>query len=244
MDAIFTFHSIDDGGSVLSYRAADLRAALEGLLEDGVRIVPLSELLREDPSGRARAALTFDDGLRSVHRLALPVLRDLGLPALVYVVTDRVGGDNRWPGQDPAVPRFELMTWAELRELADCGISIGSHTRTHASLDRLPEPEIESELALSRRRIEDELGVPARHFAFPCGAYDERSLRHAARVYDTAVTTEMRFLARARDPHRLPRIESYYLRSAGRHRPWFGRRTRAYLTARAFLRGIRRGRPG
>jgi peptidoglycan/xylan/chitin deacetylase (PgdA/CDA1 family) len=244
MDAIFTFHSIDDGGSVLSYRASELRAALEGLLEDGVRVVPLAELLHADPAGGPRAALTFDDGLRSVHRWALPLLLELGLPALVYVVTDRVGRDNRWPGQDPAVPRFELMSWAELGELARAGVSIGSHTQSHARLDRLADEELDAELLLSRRRIEDELGVPAAHFAFPCGVHDPRSVERAARVYDTAVTTEMRFLQRAREPHRLPRIESYYLRSAAQHRPWFGRRTRAYLAARAFLRRLRPGRPG
>ena len=242
MDAIFTFHSIDDGGSVLSYRASELRAALEGLLEDGVRVVPLADLLRADPSGRPRAALTFDDGLRSVHRLALPLLLELGLPALVYVVTDRVGGDNRWPGQDPAVPRFDLMSWTELGELARAGISLGSHTKSHARLDRLSDAELEAELVSSRRRIEDELGVSAAHFAFPCGVHDRRSVERAARVYDTAVTTEMRFLPRAPAPHRLPRIESYYLRSAGRHRPWFGRRTRAYLAARGCLRRLRPGR--
>ena len=239
MDAILTFHSIDDGGSVLSYRQDELRAALEGLLEDGVRFVPLPALLRASPSEGPRAALTFDDGLRSVHTRALPVLERLGIPAQVYVVSDRVGKDNLWPGQDPSVPRFELMSWGELRELTAAGFTVGSHTCSHAPLDRLSEEERDAELLESRQRIEDELGAPASHFAYPCGIHDPAVVQRVAELYDTAVTTDLRFLPRAPDRHRLPRIESYYLRSPGRHRPWFGRRTRAYLAARALLRGLR-----
>jgi peptidoglycan/xylan/chitin deacetylase (PgdA/CDA1 family) len=54
-------------------------------------VVPLDQLL--DPSvssrdGKPLAAITFDDGYKSVYRVAYPVLRRLGLPATVFVIPD------------------------------------------------------------------------------------------------------------------------------------------------------------
>lgn len=238
MDAIFTFHSIDVRGSVLSYAPDDLRRLAEGLLTEGVRLVPLDVLLDPAPEGPPRAALTFDDGFRSVHSEALPVLDELGVPATVYVVSDRVGGDNRWPGQGK-VPRFELLSWSELAELRDAGFAIGCHTANHVRLDRLAEAEWGRELEDSKRVLADELGTDVRHFAYPYGAYDRRVLQRVSELYDTAVTTEMRFLPESREPHRLPRIDTYYLRDPARRLPVFGARTRRYLAARAFLRDLR-----
>jgi len=52
--------------------------------------------LEEARSTRARdvLALTFDDGYRGVYEHALPILRDRGLPATVFLVTDRVGSSK------------------------------------------------------------------------------------------------------------------------------------------------------
>lgn len=54
-------------------------------------VVPLDQLL--DPSvssrdGKPLAAITFDDGYKNVYRVAYPVLRQLGLPATVFVIPD------------------------------------------------------------------------------------------------------------------------------------------------------------
>src|SRR5688572_13678458 len=131
MDAILAFHSIDDSGSVLSYRRDELAALLDGLREEGVALVPLGELLVPRRDGRHRVALTFDDGLRSVLD-ALPLLR--GVPATIFVVAGRVGLDNRWPSQPAGIARFELLTWPQLAELRDAGFEIGGHTATHPDL--------------------------------------------------------------------------------------------------------------
>lgn len=50
------------------------------------QIVSLEEAFRSE--GRPRAAITFDDGYRDVLELGLPLLRQKGIPAAVFVVTD------------------------------------------------------------------------------------------------------------------------------------------------------------
>jgi peptidoglycan/xylan/chitin deacetylase (PgdA/CDA1 family) len=59
-------------------------------------VVPLADVVRALTSGaplpRRAAAITIDDGYRSVYRVAYPVLKRLGLPASVYLATAFVDG--------------------------------------------------------------------------------------------------------------------------------------------------------
>ena len=239
MDVILTFHSIDASGSVLSYDPDEFGRLVEGLLEEGVRFVGIDEILRPPTDRCHRTLVTFDDGFSSVHERALPVLSRLGVPALLYVVTDWVGRDNRWPTQGSGAPTLRLMSWDQLRELSAAGFELGSHTSNHVPLPDLSDEECERELSDSRRRLEDELQRAVRHFAYPYGAYDSEDAARVARHYATATTTDMRFLKARDDRGRLPRIDAYYLRNPERRLPVFGPRTRRYLHFRAALRGLR-----
>jgi peptidoglycan/xylan/chitin deacetylase (PgdA/CDA1 family) len=245
MDAILAFHSIDDSGSVLSYRKDELARLVDGLRDEEVELVRLDELAAPPASGRHRVALTFDDGMRSVHRDALPVLAAAKAPFTVYLVSGFIGRDNRWPSQPPSIPRFELMDWAELEELAAAGVELGGHTASHAALRGLGETELRRELADSKRELEQRLGRPVRHFAYPYGAFDEAAARAVAASYASSVTTKLAFLA---DPgrerpratlHGLPRLDSYYLREPARRLPLFGAASRRRLAFRALLRRVK-----
>jgi peptidoglycan/xylan/chitin deacetylase (PgdA/CDA1 family) len=46
-------------------------------------------------------------------------------------------------------------------------VTVGSHTHTHALLDRLAAGEVDQELDRSVKLIEDRLGVTPHHFAYP-----------------------------------------------------------------------------
>jgi peptidoglycan/xylan/chitin deacetylase (PgdA/CDA1 family) len=129
--------------------------------------------------------VTFDDAFRSIDA-ALPTLERLGVPGTVFVSTDLAG-----EGRPLAVPELaaeaeahpeELSThsWERLRELADRGVEIGSHTCSHPHLPRLGDDELDRELRESRRRLEDELRRPCRFLAYPFGDEDGR-VRAAAR---------------------------------------------------------------
>jgi peptidoglycan/xylan/chitin deacetylase (PgdA/CDA1 family) len=69
------------------------------LLADCFNVAPLRQALADLECGRLAprtVCITFDDGYRSVHDLALPVLEEFGLPATVFVTSGHVGQGNMW----------------------------------------------------------------------------------------------------------------------------------------------------
>jgi peptidoglycan/xylan/chitin deacetylase (PgdA/CDA1 family) len=148
------------------------------LAERGYRGVTFSEAARG--GGGKRVAVTFDDGYRSVDRLARPILERFGFPATVFVPTDFVGAERPlcWPGIErwsggPHEAELMPMGWPELRELAAAGWEIGSHTASHPRLTKLDDATLHGELAESRKRCAEMLGA-CTSIAFPYGDTDAR----------------------------------------------------------------------
>src|SRR6266568_4934854 len=164
--AILTFHSLDTSGSVLSIAPERFRDQMEWLAGSGIRVAPLAELRNDSES----IALTFDDGFRNFLQHGLPILEKYRLPATVFVVTGYCGRNNRWPGQNAGIPELELMSWAELRDVAALGIELGAHTVNHPNLTGIPELQVAGELYDCKAAIEDQTGKPVRSFAYPYGA--------------------------------------------------------------------------
>lgn len=239
---ILTFHAVDDGAAPLAFSPQRFAEGLGALAGEGWRALPLMELVaalgRPGPLPDRSFAITFDDGYRSVYEHAYPVLALHRMPATVFVAL----------GDEPATARGRLLpmegrerlSWTEMREMSDSGIEFGSHTLTHPDLTRLPPAEVEGELRLSRSRLEEALGRPARCFAYPYGRFDRRSRGIAAELYDAAVSDRLG-LARARDDrYALPRVETYYLRAEGAFSGLTGGRLGAYLALRGAPRRLRR----
>lgn len=115
------------------------------------------------PIGRRYFHLSFDDGHRNFIENAAPILKRLGIPAIVFVITDLVGADK-------VRGTVERMTWDELKTVHAMGFEVGSHTRTHARLAGLADDEsLESEIVGSKRDIEERLALQCKYFAWPYG---------------------------------------------------------------------------
>lgn len=83
--------------------------------------------------------ITFDDGYRSVHDLALPVLREFGLPATVFVTSGFVGEGNMW--NDRIIEAVQSLNHETL-DLSDHGLgsyALGTLEARKQSLSRLTE---------------------------------------------------------------------------------------------------------
>ena len=112
--------------------------------------------------GDLRVVVTFDDGTADFAELAVPVLEKYGIPATIYVATRFVEEQQVFPNDG------RPMTWAALRDCVSTGfVTVGSHTHSHALLDRLPAALIPDELDRSIELVGEHLGVTVTDFAYP-----------------------------------------------------------------------------
>jgi peptidoglycan/xylan/chitin deacetylase (PgdA/CDA1 family) len=128
-------------------------------------------------------------GRRSLHWLGLQLqahsraARDQRIAELL----ERLG-----PAGEPDDRRL-FLDWSDAKKLVGKGFAIGSHSMYHAILRNEPIGEQQHDLSTSRARLEQELGVPVRLFAYPSGQandYGPETVRAVARAgYTHAFTT-------------------------------------------------------
>jgi peptidoglycan/xylan/chitin deacetylase (PgdA/CDA1 family) len=202
-------------------------------------VVGVAELLTL-PADEAALALTFDDAFVNFAALAWPLLRDHGLPATLYVPTSHVGGTNAWGGvAEPGIPQLEILDWDALARLAEEGVVLGSHTCTHPRLAALPAAAARDEMERSAEEMTFRLGKRPAGLAYPYGSCSPAVAAAAGQLFDHACTTDLRPIGSAEDCHRLPRLDTYYLRKDGMLEAWGRSRLRIYLRARAGARRCR-----
>ena len=130
----------------------------------------LSEAQTPPGFSRPMVSLTFDDGSRGFYEDALPLLDAKGFKTTQYVP---IAGLTTTP-PDPF-----LMSRAQLRELADDGHEIGSHTITHPDLTQLDDADLTRELGEPKTLLEEIAGRPVTGIAYPFGSYDARVIEKA-----------------------------------------------------------------
>ena len=150
---------------------ATFRNQLRYLSTNGWQVISVASFLRglSEPETlpRRAALLTFDDGYKSMLRVASRSLSEFGYPSVAFVPTQFVGGCNDWDRERE--PFEEICDWDGLRELERRGCSIQSHGVRHKSFSRLPPNEQQEELCKSKRILEEKLGKPVEMFAYPHG---------------------------------------------------------------------------
>jgi peptidoglycan/xylan/chitin deacetylase (PgdA/CDA1 family) len=208
--------------------------------ENGFRCVDLGDwVARGCPDEPLGYALAFDDGLRSILHVFDAMTR-FGATATVFVVTDRVGKDNTWPGQPTWVPRERLLDWKELSDLSRLGFHIGAHSASHARLDRLTSDRLSFELQSAQACVEDRIGRPCRLLAHPYGTTSAAVRRIAARHYAAAFGTRLDFANLSEDRFDLARLDAHYFRSRGAREALVTEHIHARLRWRRSLRAVRR----
>jgi peptidoglycan/xylan/chitin deacetylase (PgdA/CDA1 family) len=268
---VLTYHRIATPGAqagpfydpVISATPEAFKAQMQ-LLARRYRIIGLDQAIELEAKGlgsaRGPAALiTFDDGYRDNFETALPILRELGVPATFFIPTGVIDTPrltwwdhvacavkqtqvprlalDRFPGDsnalvielgtnsgasertsaimqiiraflDRAIPdeawflaqlddRAEVaidstvlgsglfMDWGQVKQLADAGMSVGSHGHSHHALGELDDETQRRELAESKRILEGKLGRDVVAVAYPfgwAGTFTPRTVALAAEV--------------------------------------------------------------
>jgi GT2 family glycosyltransferase/peptidoglycan/xylan/chitin deacetylase (PgdA/CDA1 family) len=212
---VLAYHAIenvdDDVIGPWCVAPADFVAQIDALTDSGVHWIGVRELLGwlDGAPLPARAALlTFDDAYADLLDNAAPVLEERGIPALVLVVGEQLGGWNEWDARRGAA-KLPLLDVAQLQELARRGWEIGAHSASHAHLTQLSSADLAHEFSQPLQALA-EAGLPVQPVvAYPHGEHTARVRAAARRAgYAAAFALEgRRPSTSSRGRFALPRVE-------------------------------------
>lgn len=147
-----------------------------------------------DAPSRPAVLLTFDDGWREVITLGGDLLRERRMQAIVFVTTDFLG-------------RPHCLSRSALASIDAKTFHIGSHAVSHKMLSPMPDSAIRTELADSKKILEDILSREVDSISIPNGAVDARVRRIAAECgYRLVFDSDVRLNRRGCNPLQIGRI--------------------------------------
>lgn len=143
-------------------------------LRDRFDMVSLEEAQNRIHAGNSRPAVcvTFDDGYADNCDVALPWLIEQQIPVTYFVTSGNVLSGEPFPHDRSAGIDLPPNTVEQIESLAEQGVEIGAHTRTHADLGMIAdETALRYEVMGSVADLEEITGKPVRYFAFPFGLH-------------------------------------------------------------------------
>jgi peptidoglycan/xylan/chitin deacetylase (PgdA/CDA1 family) len=178
---ILAYHSVDELGTPISTPIALFRAQMKFLHDRGYQTLTLQQLQTACTTGARPlkpVVITFDDGTTDFRETVVPILREYGFVATVFVVPSLVGNRGTWQKFAP-MPDFPLMTWDELREVQGLGMEIQNHTHSHPLLSKIEPTRAREEMATARDELAARLQVNANFVACPYGDCSEAVVSEA-----------------------------------------------------------------
>lgn len=173
------YHEVrpDRGDDCMNVNPEVLRRHIREFREAGFTFIDVGDL-RQYEAGSAHppekaVLISFDDGYLDNYIYAYPVLREEKVPGTFFVVSSKVGKENR-------------MTADQLKEMQANGMKIGSHTVNHEPLTTMSTEQIDYELRVSRKQLETILGKPVYALAYPTGKVNSTVQSIAKKYYDMA----------------------------------------------------------
>jgi peptidoglycan/xylan/chitin deacetylase (PgdA/CDA1 family) len=168
--------------------ASEFERHVKYLAENGFQTLSLADLSQPGnlEKNRRYVIISFDDGCSSDYTHALPILRKYGFVGTFFATVNRIGTDA-------------YIDWKQLREMADHGMSIQSHSLNHVFLSDLGDEQLAQELGESKRILEERLSRPIEYISLPGGFISDRVLRAAKDAGYSGVVTSCPGLNTGRD---------------------------------------------
>jgi peptidoglycan/xylan/chitin deacetylase (PgdA/CDA1 family) len=124
--------------------------------------------------------ITFDDGYRDVYVNAYPLLKKYHMTGTVFIISDPINSGN-----------LAYLTWNMVKEMAQGGMSIESHSRTHPDMRNRSYEFLVYEILGPIEAITAYTGQTPHFFCYPSGRYDAAVIRVLKSAHTwAAVTTQ------------------------------------------------------
>ena len=108
---------------------------------------------------------TFDDGYESHYKVA-EILLEKGIKGIFFVVTGNLNTPTH-------------LTHSQVAEIHSMGHTIASHSHTHSMFSMLNNNDVEHELIISKKILEEIIQNDVEDFAFPGGKYKQHQVKLA-----------------------------------------------------------------
>lgn len=169
---VLMYHSIDyEKNNGLRTPKEQFEKQIRYIKDNGYTTLTLNELYNffanNKPVPKKSVVLTFDDGYLDNYKNAYPILKQYGIKATIFVITNTIDKDSKY------------MNSMQLRKLQNDGIDIESHTLNHEDLSSLSYERQLKILTQSKQNLEKMLDKKINYIAYPCGKYNSDTLRAA-----------------------------------------------------------------
>ncbi|WP_248930326.1 polysaccharide deacetylase family protein [Paenibacillus hamazuiensis] len=196
---VLNYHSITyDPGNIAVITPEKFAEQMHYLADKGYTTLTMKQFTdiisrKEDPPEKP-VLLTFDDGYADNYEHALPLLKELGFHATLFVS----------PG---TTDDGYFLSWDKIKEMHEAGWDIQPHGMTHPRLDQLKPEQQAYEIGEAKKQIEEQLGTTADIFCYPYGRYNATTLRLLKEYgFRYAFTIEQGKTRSTENPYKLRRI--------------------------------------
>ena len=213
------YHRVaDDAANPWTTSNAEFRRHI-AWLEQRFELISLEEAqrrIRSRRNERTAVTITFDDGYADNCDEALPLLVEKNIPCTYFVTTDAVLEGKYFEHDIRMGNKLRPNSLAEITRLAEAGVEIGAHTRTHANLGAIDnEQTLYDEVVRSGEQLQAALETPIRYFAFPFGMHANLN----AKVFDMAHSAGFEGVCSAYGGYNYPGDDAFHIQRIGADGP-------------------------
>ncbi|MGH4139238.1 polysaccharide deacetylase family protein [Clostridium sp.] len=197
---ILMYHSISyESGNTARIPKKKFREQMKYLKDNKYTTLTLDELYSYMLTGKLVPSkpivITFDDGYNDNYADAYPILKEFGLKATAFVITNTIDVDKNY------------LTSNEIQSLDSNNIRIESHTVAHEQLDKLSYSDNVNTMTASKVKLEKILGRKINYLAYPYGTYNDSTIKAAKESgYKLAFSTEYGWIDKDDNIYSLGRI--------------------------------------
>jgi peptidoglycan/xylan/chitin deacetylase (PgdA/CDA1 family) len=185
---VLFYHRIADDRATPWTHSYRLFARQMRWLKKHCELISLEEAqrrIRRGVNDRIAVSITFDDGYADNCDRALPLLIAEKISCTYFVSLRNVLKGKPFSHDLRRGATCRPNTIPELCWMAEQGIEIGAHTRTHADLGRvIDECKLYDEVVVAGEELQAAVGHPVRYFSFPFGLPQNLNLRAFQMAYE------------------------------------------------------------